>query len=108
MFVLDMRRVCDFCDYFVLASGNSLRQVNALAEAVRDTLNPAVGSAQAEDASVLRIKPLSRPRSDDESGWIALDYGSVVVHLFHKPIREFYDLERLWSDAKRVRIPRSV
>jgi len=92
----------------VLASGNSLRQVNALAEVVRDTLYPANGSVQAQDASVLRLKPYSRPPTKDESGWIALDYGSVIVHLFHKPVREFYGLERLWSDAKRVRIPRSV
>ena len=90
--VLDMRGVCNFCDYFVLASAGSLRHVNALAEAIQENL--------AKD----KEKPLSNIPANDESGWIVLDYSSVVVHLFHKPMRAFYDLEHLWADAKRVRI----
>ncbi|OGX18747.1 MAG: ribosome silencing factor [Omnitrophica WOR_2 bacterium RBG_13_44_8b] len=91
--VLDMRSVSGFCDYFVILSGTSLRQTNALASAIE------------EDLLSIRIKPLSRGLSNDESGWIVLDYLSVVTHIFYKPQREFYSLERLWSDAKRVRIP---
>ncbi|MFA4842907.1 MAG: ribosome silencing factor [Candidatus Omnitrophota bacterium] len=91
--VLDMRSVSASFDYFVIMSGNSLRQVNALAEAIQ------------EDLFKDRIKPLSKVSATDESGWVALDYASVVVHIFYKPMREFYSLERLWSDAKRVRIP---
>ncbi len=84
--------MCDFCDYFVIASGISLRQVNAIAQAIQ------------EELSKDRIRTLSRNVENDESGWIVLDYAAVVAHIFYKPMREFYSLERLWSDAKRVRI----
>ncbi len=89
-----MHKVCGFCDYFVLISGESLRQVNTFASAVEDDLDKQ------------GIKSLSEFSSNDDSGWIVLDYSSVVVHVFYKPLREFYALERLWSDATRVRIPR--
>lgn len=92
--VLDMSRVVNFCDYFVIASGTSLRQVNALAEAIE------------EELAKRDIHPSSEVYPQDQSGWIALDFGQVIVHLFHKPLREFYALEELWSDAKRIRIPR--
>ncbi len=87
-----MRKVANFCDYFVILSGTSLRQVNALAESVQ------------EDLAKDRIKSLSKVSPHDESGWVVLDFSSVVAHIFYKPTREFYSLERLWSDAKRVRI----
>jgi ribosome-associated protein len=90
-----MRSVCSFCDYFVILSGASLRQVNATAQAINEVL--------AKD----RIKSLSKVTANDESGWVVLDLASVVAHIFYEPTREFYSLERLWSDAKRVRIPRS-
>lgn len=70
-----------------------MRQINAIAEAVE------------EDLAKDRIKPLSKVNPNDESGWAVLDYLSVITHLFYKPVREFYSLERLWSDAKRLRIP---
>jgi len=92
--VLDMQKVSNLCSYFVILSGTSLRQISALAQAIE------------EDLAKDRIKPLSKVNPNDESGWVVLDFASVVVHLFHKPMREFYSLERLWSDAKRVRIPR--
>ena len=88
-----MRKVSGFCDYFVILTATSLRQTNAL------------GSAIEEDLLKVKIKPLSRGSSNDESGWIVLDYLSVITHIFYKPLREFYSLERLWSDAKRVRLP---
>jgi ribosome-associated protein len=88
-----MRSVSSFCDYFVILTCASLRQVNAVRQAIED------------DLAKIRIKSLSRVASNDESGWIVLDFFSVVVHVFYKPTREFYSLERLWSDAKRVRIP---
>ena len=89
--ILDMREVSGFCDYFVITSGGSLRQVHAIAEAIQD------------DLAAENIKPLAVPESTDESGWLVLDYRTVVAHVFHKPLREFYALEDLWSDAKRVR-----
>ena len=121
--VLDMRDVSTFCDYFVLLSGTSLRQINAIAKAIQEDLSrPSLKSyttskkgrdldksrilSKARDKN--EIKSLSKVSGNDESGWIVLDYVSVVVHIFYKPMREFYSLERLWSDAKKVRIPRSV
>ena len=92
--VLDVRGLCSFCDYFVIASGTSFRQLNAIAQAVQEEL--------AKD----RIKSLSQVSSHDESGWVVLDFVSVLAHIFDKPTREFYSLEHLWSDARRVRIPR--
>jgi ribosome-associated protein len=96
VYILDMRAICGFCDYFVIASGNSLRQVNAIAHAID------------EDLGKDKIRSISHIPYNDESGWIVVDYSSVVAHVFYKPIREFYELERLWSDAKRVRIPKCV
>jgi ribosome-associated protein len=94
--ILDMHGVSSFCDYFVILSGTSLRQVNAIAQAIE------------EDLDKYKIKSLSKVFATDESGWQVLDYISVVAHIFYKPLREFYSLERLWSDAKRVRVPKSA
>jgi len=69
-----------------------MRQVNAICEAIQ------------ADLTKDRIKPLSQVNSNDQSGWIVLDYASVVAHIFYKPMREFYSLEHLWADAKKVRI----
>ncbi len=91
-----MRKVSSFCDYFIILSATSLRQANAIAQAV------------IKDLSTEKIKPLSPVSPNDESGWIVLDFASVVVHIFYKPIREFYSLENLWSDAKKVRLTSSV
>lgn len=90
--ILDMRGISDLCDYFVIASGNSHRQVNAIAQAI------------IADLDLDGIKPLSKGAPNDESGWAVLDFGSVVVHIFYKPMREFYSLERLWSEAKIVKL----
>lgn len=96
MIVLDVRDISTFCDYFVILSCASLRQVNAVAKAME------------EDLAKDRIKSLSKVATNDESGWVVLDFASVVAHVFYEPKREFYSLERLWSDAKRVRIPKKV
>lgn len=89
-----MRKEYAFCDYFVILTGNSLKQANALAESIQADL--------AKD----KIRSLSRVSATDESGWVVLDFSNVVAHIFYKPIREFYALERLWSGAGKVRIPR--
>jgi len=94
--VLDMRAVCGFCDYFVIASGTSLRHTGAITQAIDEAMDKE------------GVRSLSRVSYNDESGWMALDYSSVVVHVFYKPVREFYALERLWSDAKKVRVPASA
>ena len=104
---MDMRAVASFCDYFVIASGTSLRQVNAIAQAIQEDLT--CPSAKDDgDSKLPGIKILSKVAPGDESGWIVLDYASVIAHIFYKPMREFYSLERLWSDAKKLRIPRKT
>jgi ribosome-associated protein len=78
-----MQRISSFCAYFVIFSGTSLRQINAVAQAIE------------EDLAKDKIKPLSKVNPNDESGWVVVDLSSVVVHAFYEPIREFYALERL-------------
>jgi len=90
-----MRAVSNFCDYFVILSGMSLRQVGAIAEAIQ------------EDLAKDRIRPLSKVHSDQDSGWLVVDFSSVMAHVFYKPMREFYSLERLWVDAKKVRLAKT-
>ncbi|MDD5196172.1 MAG: ribosome silencing factor, partial [Candidatus Omnitrophica bacterium] len=92
--ILDMRKVASFCDYFILCQGTSLRHTNAIAQGI------------AEDLAKDNLKPLSKVSPTDESGWVVLDFVSVIAHVFYKPMREFYGLERLWSDAKKVSLPR--
>ncbi|MFH1339006.1 MAG: ribosome silencing factor [Candidatus Omnitrophota bacterium] len=92
--VLDLRKLITFCDFFVIMSGTSDRHLAGLAQTIEEELN--------KD----RIKPLfsGSASQNPESGWVILDYASVVVHIFQKPQREFYSLENLWQDAKKVRI----
>jgi len=88
--VLDMQGISNFTDYFVICSGNSEPQLKAIASAVREQV---------------REKFDRRPKSEDgypASQWVILDYGDVIVHLFHTEKREVYGLENLWSDARRV------
>jgi ribosome-associated protein len=94
--VLDMRKACNFCDYFVLLSGESMRQVNSFAEAITGDLRR------------YSVKSLSKISSYDESGWVVLDFSSVVVHVFYAPKREFYALEHLWQDARKVALRRKT
>ena len=94
MVVLDLRKAANFCDYFVILSSTSTRRAKAIADTI------------IEDLKKIKIRPLSRsPR--EESGWLLLDFSSVILHIFHSPVREFYALEHLWQDAKHVRIPRA-
>jgi ribosome-associated protein len=82
---MDMRRACDFTDYFVIASGNSQRQVRSIAQAIEDNLREHGQSWRHEGKK--------------ESLWVLLDCTDVVVHIFYYPLRSFYNLERLWGDV---------
>ncbi|MBN1283437.1 MAG: ribosome silencing factor [Proteobacteria bacterium] len=87
--VLDLRKLTSFTDFFVIASGSSDRQVQAIAEAIEEGL---------KDAG-------RRPIGEEgvRSGrWALLDYGDVVTHVFYQADREHYQLEKLWFDAPRV------
>ncbi len=87
---IDVAELLQITEVFVIATGTSRRQVQTLAEAVRERLR--------DDAE---LRPL-RTEGEEEGEWVLLDFGSVVVHLFQPDQRAFYDLERLWADAPRV------
>jgi ribosome-associated protein len=87
--ILNVRAVSSFTDYFVICSGNSDRQVQALAEAIR------------EDMKKSGILPLG-VEGEKAGKWVLMDYADVIVHIFFQPTREFYDIERLWPDAPRM------
>jgi ribosome-associated protein len=91
--VLDLRGLCDFTDYFVICHGSNSRQVLAISESIEDRL-------RAEDR--LKPKHVEGRRVGD---WVLMDFIDVVVHVFQNEKREFFGLERLWGDAKRVAIP---
>ncbi len=88
--ILDVRKATPICDYFVLATGTSRRQLHAISEEIDHKLEDELGDRR-----------ISREGYDD-SQWILLDYGNVVVHLFDEKTRKFYDLEGLWADAEQV------
>ena len=92
-----MRALVNFCDYFVIATGTSDRQVKAITEGIEDGLD-AIGVR----AHLARgLKGFSSP-DVSEGAWFLLDMGDVVVHVFKPNSREFYALEHLWQDAPRV------
>ncbi len=90
--ILSIQNLSSFADYFVICSGNSDRQVQAIASHIEEKLAK-------EGLYPLGIE------GKREGRWVLLDYGEVVVHVFYQPVREFYDLERLWADAPRVIFP---
>lgn len=94
--VLDLREVASFTDFFVIASGTNVRQVQAIADAVEEHLR-----------KNLRVKP-ARVEGYKSAEWVLLDYGDFIFHVFEEKSRRFYDLERLWRDAARVELPRET
>jgi ribosome-associated protein len=93
--VLDLRDVTSFTDFFVLMSGGSVRQVQAIVDAIEDRL-------RAEGEKPTHVEGYA------QGEWVLLDYSDFVVHVFSPPKREFYDLERLWRDAGVVRVPETA
>ena len=91
--LLDLRDIDNtVCDYFIICSGNSNTQVNAIS-----------GSVQKVVSKELKDKPW-HVEGQNNSEWILMDYVNVVVHIFQKHVREFYDIESLWGDAKITQI----
>lgn len=87
--VLDLRRVSDATDYFIIASGSSDTHVRTLAEQVTEAL-------RREGQRPHHVEGLSAGR------WALLDFVDFVVHIFHPTLRDYYQLERLWADAPSV------
>ena len=91
--VLDLRGLTPVFDYFVVATGSSRRQIHAMADEI-------------EKAVKAELHDRKRGGEGYEEGrWIVLDYGDVMVHLFDADARGYWDIEQLWSDAKRVPLP---
>lgn len=93
--ILGLRQLATFADYFVICTGTSDRHIAGLTEIIMETLE--------ENGFEVWHKEGER-----NSGWLLLDYVDVVVHVFLKEAREFYNLERLWADAELVDVPEDV
>ena len=92
--LLDMRDLVTYAEYLLICTGTSTTHSAALADHVEDSLSP-------------DLKPVYRNPTKDKS-WLVLDYGDVIVHVFSESARTFYDLERLWEDAKKVDLSKLV
>jgi ribosome-associated protein len=90
--VLDLREVTNITDYFIVTSGANTRQVQAIADEVVEQLKK-------QGTRAARIEGYNTAE------WVLVDYGDFILHVFEEKARRFYDLERLWRDAKRVQLP---
>jgi len=93
--VLDMADASSITDYFVICSGGSQRQVQAIADAIGEQLKQA-------GITSLGVEGYR------QGHWILMDYGDVIVHVFSQETREFYDLERLWANAPKIDLSRET
>lgn len=91
--VIDLAGLTDIADYFLIASGTSERHVRTIVESIEKGMKEA------------GLRPFSL-EGYDEGRWVIVDYQSIVVHVFLEPLRELYDLESLWIEAKQYRINR--
>jgi len=87
--LLDVSRFSSFADFFIICSGKSGRQVQGIADNLENNLKS------------WGIKPIGT-EGKREGHWVLMDYGDIIIHVFYEPVRYFYDLESLWSDAPRV------
>jgi len=89
--ILDIREVSPMADYFVIANGTNVNQVHALADNVSEEL--------------AKLKVLTKQTEGYTAGnWILMDYGDIIIHIFDKESRSYYDLERIWKDGKVVEL----
>ena len=87
--VIDISGISVMADYFVIASGNNLNQIKAMADEVEDKL------------SKIGVEP-RQIEGANSSGWILMDYHDFIIHIFNEDMRLYYDIERIWSDGKPV------
>jgi ribosome-associated protein len=91
LIILNVKELSSFADYFIICSGTSDRQVQAIAASIQEILKG------------YGILPLG-VEGERLGKWVLIDYEDVIIHVFYEPIREFYDIERLWSDAPRMKV----
>ena len=89
--VIDISEVSTIAEYFIIASGSNINQVQAMVDNVEDTL----GRAGYEAKQI---------EGNKSSSWILMDYGDLIVHVFDEENRLFYDLERIWRDGKMLNV----
>lgn len=92
--LLKVGPISSVADYFFICSGSSSRQVQAIAEKILEKVKKTGG-----------FLPLG-VEGKSQGHWVLIDYGDVIIHIFYKPVREFYDLEGLWSEAETVQLDR--
>jgi ribosome-associated protein len=90
--VLNVKKISDFADCFIICGGASDRQVRAISSSIQENLKK------------IGIYPLGT-EGEAYGQWVLLDYGDVIIHVFLESVRTFYDLERLWSEAVKIPIP---
>jgi ribosome-associated protein len=95
MVILDLREVAQFTEFFLICTANNSRQVQAVTDAIEENLRQAG-------------KRPSHIEGYTSAEWVLLDYGDFIAHVFSPTSRRFYDLERLWRDAKSVPLPADV
>ncbi len=93
--LFDVGKLTSIADYFLIASGTSSRQVQAMANHLLRKMREAGFKAFGLEG-------------ETEGHWVLIDYGDLVVHLFYQPYREFYDLEGLWIEANRIEVRDNV
>ena len=89
--IIDISEVSVIADYFVIAGGNNKSQIQALSDVVDEKLGRAG-------------LPLKQIEGYNNANWILLDFGDIIVHIFDKENRLFYDLERIWCDGKKIEL----
>lgn len=89
--ILDLREVTTFTDFFVICTANSRRQLRSILNAIQETMKQG-------DTRTLALNV----EGNAESGWILIDYNSVIIHLFNNEMRDYYRLEELWKNARVV------
>lgn len=94
--IIDVRGKVDYADYVVVMSGRSDRQVNALARNVQEHVK------KKEKVDCIGVEGLP------QGHWVLMDFGDVIVHIFHEDTRGYYDLETLWIDAARVQLDQAA
>ena len=87
--ILDIRGLSGIADYFVICAGNSETQVQAIISEMKDKI---------EEIGI----PIKGIEGHQQARWVLMDLGDVVVHVFHKEDRDYYNIERLWADAPRI------
>ena len=93
--LLDLRKLSSICDYFIIASGDSIIQIDTIADNIEKEL-------------IAHNRKVWHREGCGETHWILLDYGDIVVHIFHKETRLFYNLEKLWHDAPRKKLKEAM